>query len=337
MFSASVRKWGMLTAVALWAAAAAPASALQAETVEPIVDSAVQPQIIPVGKWAEGLAVTDRGVWVAESGQRTIVELDPARFSVTRRVTVGRLPVGMTIDSDGILSTLVQTDALVWRETLDGKAARSFKVEGCPDGLASGDLYLWVMEEPNCSSENSRLIRINPHDGSQALSPMLGEGDTALTVRAGHVWVTHSVAPALSVVDEKTLEIRNVNLPGLSLGSIANCGDGVCAGGRLGDDNSKGVLVSLDPATMAVQGRQEMDQFISLIASDGKKVVAVGEKGTIWLLSMGALRPLAVLSLRSGPYAPRAILLKGDQLYITDSMRQGENGAILVIDLAKYL
>ena len=49
------------------------------------------PRVIPVGKWAEGIVFDGSSLWVAESGQRTIAQLDLDRGNVTRRITVGRV------------------------------------------------------------------------------------------------------------------------------------------------------------------------------------------------------------------------------------------------------
>src|ERR1700761_8002443 len=67
------------------------------------------PRVIQVGKWAEGIAFDGTSVWVAESGQQSIAQVDPGRGTITRHVTVGRLPVGMTAYKDGAIYALVQT------------------------------------------------------------------------------------------------------------------------------------------------------------------------------------------------------------------------------------
>src|SRR4051812_4782487 len=73
------------------------------------------PRVIQVGKWAEGIAFDGSSIWVAESGQRSIAQIDAARGSVIRHVTVGRLPVNMLRFTDGAIYALVQTDKLVWQ------------------------------------------------------------------------------------------------------------------------------------------------------------------------------------------------------------------------------
>jgi len=37
----------------------------------------VQPQVIPVGKWLEGIAWNGDALWVAESGQRRLASVNP--------------------------------------------------------------------------------------------------------------------------------------------------------------------------------------------------------------------------------------------------------------------
>jgi DNA-binding beta-propeller fold protein YncE len=170
----------MLACLAL---CAVPASSHAADTIT------LDPRVIPVGKWAEGIAVSDNSLWVAESGQRTIAQIDLNRGNVVRRVQVGRLPVGMMLGNDGAVYTLVQTDNLVWQQPKTNRGRALGGLAGCPQGLAGADQYLWVLTMPECSSVSSRLVRIDPRSGERTSSKVLAEWGQAVTTHQGKVWV----------------------------------------------------------------------------------------------------------------------------------------------------
>lgn len=311
---------------ALFALCVAPVAAAAAEA------SLLRPQIMPVGRWAEGLVATSKAIWVAESGQRAIVEVDPDTGAARRRVKVGRLPVGMVLAPNGDVAALVQTDKLVWLQPLEsGKGKALTGLVGCPNGIASGASNLWVLTEPNCSSLSSQLIRIEQARNQRALSPILSETAQALVVAGGSVWIAHGGAPALSIVDAKTLAARTLDIPGASLWAIAAANGRVFAGGRHGGDNARGLVVQIDPAAAEVRRVQDVDQRVAAVAADDRSVVAVGEKGRIWVFAADGLDLQRVIDLTSGEFHPRAAVIRDDRLLVASQEQDGRNGAVLAL------
>jgi outer membrane protein assembly factor BamB len=320
-----------LARFAVLALCLAPAMARAADALS------LTPRVFPVGRWAEGLVVTSGAIWVAESGQRTIAELDPDSGAVKRRVKVGRLPVGMVLAPpqggvSTLLATLVQTDKRIWLQSATGGEGRALSgLEGCPEGLASGGGSLWVLTLPACSSLSSRVIRVDPVTGASAASPILTEWGLALAVEGESVWVANGKPPALSIVDAKTLAARTVDVADASLWTIAAANGRIFVGGRHGGDNDKGLVASIDPASGEVRRLQDVDQRIAFLAVDDRSVVAVGEKGRIWVFAPGTLDLLRVITLTTGDFQPRAAAIHDDRLYVTDQQHDGENGAVLVL------
>jgi hypothetical protein len=291
----------MLACLAL---CAVPGSSHAADTIT------LDPRVIPVGKWAEGIAIADNKLWVAESGQRSIAQVDLNRGNVVRRVQVGRLPVGMVTGSDGAVYSLVQTDRLVWQQLPNGRTRSFGGLEGCPQGLAGSDRFLWVLTMPECSSVSSRLIRMNPNGGDPTSSRVFSEWAQAITTHQGKVWVAHARTPALTIVDEQTLSVRTANLAGVSLWAVTACCGNVHVGGRLGDEKTGGIVLSIDPATFQERRRHLVEQRIAVMADDDQSVVAVGEKGTIWVFSADRLELQRTITLATGAFDPKAVLIR---------------------------
>jgi hypothetical protein len=289
------------------------------------------PRVIPVGKWAEGIAFDGSSLWVAESGQRTIAQLDLGRGSVARRITVGRLPVGMTVGSDGAVYALVQTDQLVWQQFPGSAKGRAITgLEGCPDGLASSARYLWVLTWPDCTSNSGRVIRVDPEHSDRAASNILGEYAQSLVEKDGKVWVAHQRGQALSIVDDQTLAIRKADVQGASLQVISAGGANVYVGGSLGEGGSQGLVAAIDASTARETHRATLDQPVAVVTNDGANVVAVGDKGKIWVFSADRLELQRTITLTSR-IDPKAALIQGDELYLSSGQQQGENGAVLIL------
>lgn len=102
-----------VTAILLLASALIAGQILSAMTAfsafaqEPPVTRTLVPSILKVGKWAGGIAYDGAALWVAESGQRSILRI--ARDGTTTRYpNVGRLPVGMAALPNGDIYALVK-------------------------------------------------------------------------------------------------------------------------------------------------------------------------------------------------------------------------------------
>ena len=293
----------------------------------------LSPRVIAVGKWPEGLAFASGRLFVAESGQRTLAAIDPKSGRLLNRTWVGRLPVGVSVGPGDVVDTLVQTDRLVWRQTTAGRALPSFKgLEGCPAGLDARGAYVWVLTQPSCSSVSGRAIRINPANGARASSSLLGDSPQAILARPGRTWVAHARAPALSAINEASLAVSTFAVADASLWSLSQGGEKLFAGGRLQSRSDEGLVVMLDRADGHEIHRQLVDERVNAIVSDETHVVAIGDKGRMWVFSAGDLEYLRTIDLNTGPFEPRGAVIAGGSLYVSDSRSQSAAGAVLALD-----
>jgi hypothetical protein len=294
------------------------------------------PRIIPVGKGAWGMAFDGTSLWVAESEQRSIAQINLDSGKVARHVTVGRYPTIMTSTSDGSIYTLVQTDKQIWLQSPGNASGRALgNIEGCPNGLANGDGALWVLTWPACSSESGKVIRVDPNGGGRAASKLFGEHGEAIAAFGGKVFVAHSIGPArtaaLTVVDDHTMAVRIGNVRGASLMTVTANSSGVYAGGTIGVDDAQGLVVSINPNTLQEARRSAVNERIAAITADDTHVVAMGIKGRIWIYSADRLALQRTVKLATGGFEPAALLIVGDRLFISRYQHQGENGAVFVV------
>jgi outer membrane protein assembly factor BamB len=288
-----------------------------------------------VGKWAEGLTFDGASIWVAESGQKSIAQVDPATGKVLRRVLVGRLPVGMATYTDGAVYSLVQTDKILWQQFPAQSGGKPFTgLPGCPTALTAGDQAMWILSEPNCSSEDSFLIRLDPRTGARTNSGSLGDSAQAILATPGKIFVAATRSPNLAIVNQKSMAIQKADIPGVELWALAANDSQLFAGGLRGE---QGVLVAIDPASGRELQRQSVGQKIFQIAADKTHVVALSNEGSAYVFSAATLQLQRVVTV-TPPYGGisagggvRDARIIGDILYITSGQQFGENGALLAL------
>lgn len=292
----------------------------------------VTPSVSQLGKWVEGLAYDGQWLWAAESGQRTIAKVDPHTGQVAARVKVGRLPVSMASAGNGWTYALVETDKTVWRQPGNGNGSVLAHLAGCPQDMTLAGGTPWVLVMPDCSSAQSQVVRVDPGSGQQATSPLLGEWGQAMTAVGGQIWVAHARGPAISVTEQATMRTNWVDARGASLWSLTANSTAVYAGGRIEENNDAGLVVMFDPQRQIEMRRATVSERVAEIASNDQHVVAVGAKGTIWVLSAQDLSLEQTITLTTGAFEPKAALLLGNTLLVTAGTYQGNSGAILIVD-----
>ncbi len=288
------------------------------------------PSIVKVGKWAEGIASDGTSLWVAESGQRSIVQI-ARNGSIIRRETVGRLPVGMA-SLDGRVYAVAQTDKIVWQQPATGPGKRLATLAECPEAISAGAGALWVLTWLDCSNADSRLVRIDPATGAQTKAESLGAGGQALVVAHGKAWLGHTRGGKLSIVDARTLMAEQRTIGNAEIFALAANRTAIFAGGRTQNDASGGLAVLIDPKTGLEKKRLEFGSIVQTLAADDETVAIVTEGGTIWIASATDLSPRGQIKLATGTYRPSSALIQDGKLVIVAQQYQDENGAVFTLD-----
>lgn len=289
----------------------------------------VTPSIVKVGKWAEGIASDGSSLWVAESGQRSIVQI-AKNGSIARRETVGRLPVGMT-SLDGRVYALVQTDKFVWQQPATGPGKRLATLAECPEGISAGAQAVWVLTWPDCSNADSRLVRIDPATGAQTQTGKLGAGGQALVVAHGKAWLGHVRGGKLSIVDVKTLAVDQRTLANADIFALAANGTALFAAGRNQNNASGGFVALIDPKTGQETKRLDFGAVIQTLAADDETVAAITLDGLIWIALAKDLSLRGQIKLTTGTYRPSSALIHDGKLLVVAQQYQGENGAVFTV------
>lgn len=302
-----------------------PARPLVADQVD------LAPRVIELGKWIEGVTYDGTSLWAAESGQRTVAKVDYRTGKIVERYKVGRLPIAVAASGSSDLYTLVATDQVVLKHDRRGRKTQLAKLNMCPSGMRAAGSDLFVLGEPDCSSGSSQLIRVDTSKGRQQASADLGEWSTSLTVTSGDVWVGHARGQALTIVDRATLKSRKLALPRIEVWALAANAKSVFAGGRYESTDHDGSVVMVDARSRKEISRFSVTELVTRIAADDDKVVAIGNEGTIWILSAGDLSLVRTIRLGTGNFNPSSVSFSGNDLIVSTGQYRGENGAVFVL------
>ncbi|MCY0147221.1 hypothetical protein OEG84_05715 [Hoeflea sp. G2-23] len=293
-------------------------------------DVDIAPRVIELGKWIEGLAHDGSYLWAAESGQRTIAKVNYKTGKVVERLKVGRLPIEI-ISADKDIYTLVATDKVVLRHDSRGRKSQVAKLKLCPSAMEISGSDLFVLGEPDCSSDTSQLVRVDTDRGNQKTSPDLGQWATSMTVVGADIWVGHARGEKISVVSGSSLRTSKLAVSGIEIWAMAANRKSVFAGGRYETTDHDGSVVMIDARSRREISRFSATELITQINADEDKVVVVGAEGTVWILSANDLNLLRTIRLDTGKYEPKATIFVGKDLVIAAGQHRGENGAAFVL------
>lgn len=319
-----------LVLLALCAALLASAHPARSDTIT------LKPRVVALGEWIDGMVSDGKSLWVVETGQRSLAQLN-ASLTLARRVKLGGIPDKIDVGRDGALYLLLQVedDVKLWRQSPGnprGKAIATLPDKSCASQLAAGGgAFVWVLGGCN-GDNNAALLRFDSTTGASAKVP-LGEGSGgSLMVRQAQVWVGFD---KLSVIDEATLAVRASDIDG-KLGPQAYfsafAADAALVYAGIGSDTTK-LVVAIDPATLHETARATVDQTINAIVADAQNVVALGSEGRIFVLAARTLELQRVINLTIPHVEPRAAMIRNGDLLVTDFRldNANEKGALLVL------
>jgi YVTN family beta-propeller protein len=140
---------------------------------------------IPVGSFSEGVSSDGTHVWVTNTEEETVSEIEASSGNVIRTIPLGVHPVGVSSDGTHVWVTNTDEDTVSEIEAASGTVIRTIPVGGNPVGVSSDGTHVWVttgdsVSEIEASSGNViRTISV----GGVGIPPGVSSDGT-------HVWVT---------------------------------------------------------------------------------------------------------------------------------------------------
>jgi outer membrane protein assembly factor BamB len=311
----------------------APAPAPATADSSSYVNVDLQPRVIPVGKWPEGLVMADGGLWVASSGDRKIIKIDVNSGEELGENPVGRLPVNITADPEGSVYAAVYTENRIYKRGIDGSGKTLAPIKrGYLSGLDFGSGALYAVATIEEAERKTILSRIDPKSGKVTNAPLPISGESrAFVVAQDAPWILFTDG-TVAMYDAKTLEfmLSTPSAGGFMWSMGANL-DAVFVGGQEQQQVGKSIVQRHAQGHPEDKTSQLLDseELITAIAANDDRVVALGEKGSGWVLDAISLTPLKHFNVGAPPQS--AIIDEG-KLYVTTHQGQGDNGSVLVFD-----
>lgn len=299
----------------------------------------IRPKVISVGRWPEGITYDGRSLWVAESGRRSIAEVNPrpGQRRRLRRMNVGRLPVDIAATSSGNVFVLNNTDNRVWRRRNGSGRARSFaRVPRCANNMAADARNLWIISDANCQSP-TYLYRVRQAGGSAKRVVRLARQATDIATAHGRVYVAHRNVAAngavMSIYSPRTGDLRETNPSGSDMGALATNSRAVFLGGG-NIPNQTGLVRRMRVGQSSFGAERRLPRLIIAMAASEDYVVAIDRDGTVWVLDSETLDVRREITSGGAAIRPRDALIIGNSLYVTSSegSEKDRNAAVLVLD-----
>jgi YVTN family beta-propeller protein len=263
-------------------------------------------QPIRVGDAPSGLTVGIGSIWVANTGDETVMRIDPRSGEVVGRpIGVGEDPRLLAFAGDALWSASFDGDDILRINPRNSAVEARIRVGDSPVGMAVAPGAVWV-----ANHDDDTVVRVDPATNTLVGRPIrVGQGPSALAWSEGAVWVSNVEDDTVSRVDpgsrREVARVRVGDAPmGLSAGEgaiwVANSQAGTvtridpftnrvvrtlrvgrgpgflkAGGGMVWVPNSRdGTLSRIDPRTNRLVGRP--------VRVGGRpERVAVGE-GSVW-------------------------------------------------------
>ncbi|MDQ3963149.1 MAG: hypothetical protein M3277_04440 [Actinomycetota bacterium] len=310
-----------------------------AERAEPLPPAAQLTEEVPdiaVGERPSGVAYGDDSVWVANSGDGTVMVIDPNSREVTNTITVGGDPddvavgVGAAWVSDSGAGTITRVPLPSSDEPLEPVAFPVGEPGSTHMDVAPGADGLWVAKDdsvfrvdpdtndvqpvaPTVESPTdiavgegavyvlgeSEVVRVDPASlDATHLADVVPSANQDMGFKDGFLWIANGDAGEVTRVDPITGDRSAPIFVGGNFSGISVDEDAVWV--ISGGASDVGVLTRIDPDTLAVQGgRAELD---------GRPYDITTGAGLVWIAnqSAGTVSGLHPDALPDGPDGPPA-------------------------------
>ncbi|MFP1632705.1 PAN domain-containing protein [Zhengella sp. ZM62] len=294
----------------------------------------MSPEVVPVGKWPEGIAHDGSGLWLAMSGERQLYRTDPETGEIVRRVKVGRLPVRLAAFGDGPVYATVATDKIIWAQPSEGKGRAIARLKDYPQSLATDGESVWALTWVNGSSSQTRVERIDPAGGETTRSDILPRNGFDVTVSGDTVWTLHRLdgenrSMVVGLNKDTLAEEISEEIDGFLMLLTAGEHGNYAAGGQ---STSGGLIVRLDPQTGVETARHEGAAPFAAVTTGFDYVIAADGNGSVSVLTGDDLTLVQTINLTTGPVRPQAILVWGDQLFMTTHSGTEDAGSLIIVN-----
>ncbi len=225
--------------------------------VDPGTDRVVQ--TVHVGRGTTGsISLAHGRLWVADSSDRSVVELDAHTGARLRVIRLAVRPSSVLATGGAVWVAAQDAGVVVRLDSADARLAETIRVGNGPTALAAASGAVWV-----ANGLDSTVSRIDPQTAAVTATIPVPSGPSALAVSPGGLWVASQYAGTVTLLGSRTNRaIRTVEVGGAPTTLVA-AGDHVWAGAAATPGSHRGGTLVLD----ATQRFSTIDPALHFTAS----------------------------------------------------------------------
>jgi len=177
---------------------------------------------IPVGNGPRAVTVGLDAVWVANSLDGTVSQIDPERPKESKIISVGGNPVALTVFGDAVW-VASESSGVVTRIAGDsGDVIAPITVGSGPTAVTGGEGAVWV-----ANKQDATVSRIDPATNSVTAALSVGPRPVGVAIAGGNVWVAESGRGTLSRIDVAAGRVEDTVRLTASPAGLAPVSDGL--------------------------------------------------------------------------------------------------------------
>ncbi len=135
-----------------------------------------------------GVSSDGTHVWVANSADNTVTELDASTGAVIQTIAVGIEPEGVSSDGTHVWVTNSGTDTVTELDASTGAVIQTITVGREPFGVSSDGTHVWV-----ANSADGTVTELDASTGAVIQTITVGSNPAGVSSDGTHVWVTNDV------------------------------------------------------------------------------------------------------------------------------------------------
>ena len=266
---------------------------------------------VPVGARPSAIAFGSGSLWIANLDDQTVSRVDPRTLLAQPAIKLAEPPTGIAAVDGSIwvvgsspsapFVSVSRIDPIF--DTIAETVRVGNVVPGSPSAVAAYGGSLWVAPYAGV------LSRLNPASGRVVEQVDPNAAPAGISVGAGAVWVTDSIADTVTRVDPTGL-LKALPVGGNGPSGIAVGDDGVWVADR-GDD----AVVRIDPDTGAVTATIPVGEAPAGIAVGAGSVwVADSGDGTVTRIDATTAKAAATIAVGG---SPQAITVSDGRVWVT--------------------
>jgi YVTN family beta-propeller protein len=186
----AVRLAGVLVAVAAVAGCCIGVSSAAARVIN----------TIGVGAFPDGVSADGTHVWVTNSNEDTVSEIEASSGEVINTIGVGKAPAGVSADGTHIWVANHFEDTVSEIEASTGTVIRTIPVAGDAEGVSSDGTHVWVTSY----DEEGTVSEIEASTGAVIRTIPVGRFPRGVSSDGTHVWVVNLNERTVSEIEAST-------------------------------------------------------------------------------------------------------------------------------------